>query len=181
MNAWVAATQAALFLSLSSEFPSKSPSWLSCSSLSLLPPPVSDSPSFSSAILEEWSAINRSNFPPASSSLVNGVDKAHLEPHEAKYTQVKRGHVSFFKSSLFIQNFPMQPWQSFFLNFFKMKKKHLHEFEISQILKLYHAFFRLVRYWFAPVLLLFSYYMQHSLLIVLPVSSLWDYFGGFIK
>lgn len=63
-------------------------------------PPVSDSPSFSSAKLEEWSAINRTNFPPASSSLVNGVDKPHLEP-EAKYTQVKKqnktkGHLSFF-------------------------------------------------------------------------------------
>lgn len=54
----------------------------------LSPPPVSDSPSFTSAKLEEWSAINRSNFSPASSPLVNGVDKPHLEP-EAKYTQVK--------------------------------------------------------------------------------------------
>lgn len=51
-------------------------------------PPVSDSPSFSSVKLQEWSAINRTNFPPASSPLVNGVDKPHLEP-EAKYTQVK--------------------------------------------------------------------------------------------
>ncbi|KPP80064.1 paired box protein Pax-9-like [Scleropages formosus] len=51
---------------------------------------LSDSPSFPSAKLEEWSAINRSNFPPASSALVNGVDKAHLEP-EAKYTQTPNG------------------------------------------------------------------------------------------
>lgn len=58
---------------------------LSC--LSLFAPPVSDSPSFSSAKLEEWSAINRTNFPAASAPLVSGVDKAHLEP-EAKYTQV---------------------------------------------------------------------------------------------
>lgn len=58
-------------------------------------PPVSDSPSFSSAKLEEWSAINRTNFPPASSPLVNGMDKPHLEP-EAKYTQVTNGHLSLF-------------------------------------------------------------------------------------
>jgi len=52
-------------------------------------PPVSDSPSFPSAKLEEWRAINKSNFSPAISPLVNGVDKPHLEP-EAKYTQVKK-------------------------------------------------------------------------------------------
>uniref|UniRef100_A0A672K4J6 Uncharacterized protein n=1 Tax=Sinocyclocheilus grahami TaxID=75366 RepID=A0A672K4J6_SINGR len=44
-------------------------------------------PSFPSTKLEEWRAINRSNFSPANSSLVNGVDKPHLEP-EAKYTQL---------------------------------------------------------------------------------------------
>ncbi|KAM4723678.1 paired box protein Pax-9 isoform 2-T2 [Anableps anableps] len=52
---------------------------------------ISESPSFSSTKLEEWSARNRSNFPPASSSLVNGMDKTHLEPHEAKYTQTPSG------------------------------------------------------------------------------------------
>lgn len=57
--------------------------------MSLFCPPVSDSPSFPSAKLEEWRAINRSNFSPANSPLVNGVDKPHLEP-EAKYTQVKK-------------------------------------------------------------------------------------------
>lgn len=57
--------------------------------MSLFCPPVSDSPSFPSAKLEEWRAINRSNFSPANSPLVNGVDKPHLEP-EAKYTQVKQ-------------------------------------------------------------------------------------------
>lgn len=67
---------------------------LKLSSLLSFAPPVSDSPSFSSAKLEEWSAINRTNFPPASSPLVNGVDKPHLEP-EAKYTQVTNGHLSF--------------------------------------------------------------------------------------
>ncbi|KAF3700967.1 Paired box protein Pax-9 [Channa argus] len=51
---------------------------------------ISDTPSFPSAKLEEWSAINRTNFPPASSPLVNGVDKPHLEP-EAKYTQTPNG------------------------------------------------------------------------------------------
>uniref|UniRef100_A0A3Q3AM29 Paired box protein Pax-9 n=1 Tax=Kryptolebias marmoratus TaxID=37003 RepID=A0A3Q3AM29_KRYMA len=44
----------------------------------------------SNAKLEEWSAINRSNFPASSSPLVNGTDKAHLEP-EAKYTQMPNG------------------------------------------------------------------------------------------
>lgn len=66
----------------------KSP-YLTPVSMSLFCPPVSDSPSFPSAKLEEWSAINRSNFSPASSPLVNGMDKPHLEP-EAKYTQVKK-------------------------------------------------------------------------------------------
>ncbi|KAM6960929.1 paired box protein Pax-9 [Aplochiton taeniatus] len=51
---------------------------------------ISDSPSFSSAKLEEWSTINRTHFPPASSSLVNGMDKQHLEP-DAKYTQTPSG------------------------------------------------------------------------------------------
>ncbi|XP_028994573.1 paired box protein Pax-9 isoform X1 [Betta splendens] len=49
---------------------------------------ISDSPSFPSAKLEEWSAINRTNFPPASCPLVNGVGKPHLE---AKYTQTPNG------------------------------------------------------------------------------------------
>uniref|UniRef100_A0A672IUU8 Paired box protein Pax-9 n=1 Tax=Salarias fasciatus TaxID=181472 RepID=A0A672IUU8_SALFA len=51
---------------------------------------ISDSPSFSSAKLEEWGAINRTNFPPASSPLVNGMDKPHLEP-DAKYAQTPNG------------------------------------------------------------------------------------------
>ncbi|XP_061079756.1 paired box protein Pax-9 [Conger conger] len=51
---------------------------------------ISDSSPFPSAKLEEWGAVNRSNFPPASSALVNGVDKPHLEP-EAKYTQTPNG------------------------------------------------------------------------------------------
>ncbi|XP_060919121.1 paired box protein Pax-9 isoform X1 [Labrus mixtus] len=51
---------------------------------------ISDSPSFPSTKLEEWSAIKRTKFPPASSALVNGVDKPHLEP-EAKYTQTQSG------------------------------------------------------------------------------------------
>ncbi|XP_023683214.1 paired box protein Pax-9 [Paramormyrops kingsleyae] len=51
---------------------------------------ISDNPSFPSAKLEEWNAINRNNFPPASSALVNGMDKPHLEP-EAKYTQTPNG------------------------------------------------------------------------------------------
>jgi hypothetical protein len=56
------------------------------------PNAVSDSSSFPSAKLEEWSVINRTHFPPsASSPLVNGVqDKPphSIEP-EAKYKQVK--------------------------------------------------------------------------------------------
>lgn len=55
-------------------------------------PPVSDSSSFSSAKLQEWSARNRTNFPAASAPLVTGVDKPHLEP-EAKYSQVTNGHL----------------------------------------------------------------------------------------
>ncbi|KAK5917170.1 hypothetical protein CgunFtcFv8_012080 [Champsocephalus gunnari] len=51
---------------------------------------ISDSPSFSCAKLEEWSTFNRSNFPPASSPLVNGLDKPHLE-HQAQYTQTPNG------------------------------------------------------------------------------------------
>ncbi|XP_069008829.1 paired box protein Pax-9 isoform X1 [Embiotoca jacksoni] len=49
---------------------------------------ISDSPSFPSAKLEEWSAINRTHFLPASSRLVNGMDKPHLDP-EAKYTDAE--------------------------------------------------------------------------------------------
>ena len=87
----------------------KPPSWPSLFllfSLSLLPPPVSDSPPFSSAKLEEWSAKNGSNLPPASSPLVSGMDKPHLVP-EAKYTQVKRGHVSFIYLFIFCD---LQSW-----------------------------------------------------------------------
>ncbi|XP_017549996.1 paired box protein Pax-9 [Pygocentrus nattereri] len=51
---------------------------------------ISDSPSFPSAKLEEWSAISRSNFSSASSPLVNGVDKPHLEA-DAKYSQTPNG------------------------------------------------------------------------------------------
>ncbi|XP_028293650.1 paired box protein Pax-9 [Gouania willdenowi] len=51
---------------------------------------ISDCPPFSSTKLEEWSAINRTNFPPSSSPLVNGMDKPHLEP-EAKYAQTQNG------------------------------------------------------------------------------------------
>ncbi|XP_056914337.1 paired box protein Pax-9 isoform X1 [Takifugu flavidus] len=46
---------------------------------------ISDSSSFPSAKLEEWSAINRTNFP-----ALSGVDKPHLEP-EAKYSQTPSG------------------------------------------------------------------------------------------
>ncbi len=69
--------------------------------MSLVLPPVSDSPSFPSAKLEEWRAINRSHFSPVNSPLVNGVDKPHLEP-EAQYTQVKKPHVKLkpIKSNL---------------------------------------------------------------------------------
>lgn len=62
------------------------------SPLFLFCPPVSDSSSFSSAKLEEWSARNRTSSPAASAPLVSGVDKAHLEP-EAKYSQVTNGHL----------------------------------------------------------------------------------------
>uniref|UniRef100_A0A3P8V626 Paired box protein Pax-9 n=1 Tax=Cynoglossus semilaevis TaxID=244447 RepID=A0A3P8V626_CYNSE len=51
---------------------------------------ISDSAAFSSAKLEEWSALNRTNFPAAISPLVSDVDKPHLEP-EAKYTQMLNG------------------------------------------------------------------------------------------
>ncbi|XP_034015506.1 paired box protein Pax-9 [Thalassophryne amazonica] len=51
---------------------------------------ISDTPPFPSAKLEEWSAINRTNFPPAGSALINGVDKPHLEP-DSKYTQTPTG------------------------------------------------------------------------------------------
>ncbi len=71
--------------------PHACPVWLQ-SSMSLVLPPVSDSPSFPSAKLEEWRAINRSHFSPVNSPLVNGVDKPHLEP-EAQYSQVKKPHV----------------------------------------------------------------------------------------
>lgn len=54
----------------------------------VLPLSVSDSVSFASTKLEEWSAISRANFSSASSPLVNGVDKPHLEA-DAKYSQVK--------------------------------------------------------------------------------------------
>ncbi len=67
------------------------PVWLQ-SSMSLVLPPVNDSPSFPSAKLEEWRAINRSHFSPVNSPLVNGVDKPHLDP-EAQYSQVKKPHV----------------------------------------------------------------------------------------
>lgn len=63
------------------------PASLLTSPLFLFCPPVSDSSSFPSAKLEEWSAINRTNFP-----AVSGVDKPHLEP-EAKYSQVTNGHL----------------------------------------------------------------------------------------
>ncbi|XP_076834520.1 paired box protein Pax-9 [Brachyhypopomus gauderio] len=51
---------------------------------------ISDSPCFSSAKLEEWSAVSRTNFSSASSPLVNGVDKTHLEA-DAKYSQTPNG------------------------------------------------------------------------------------------
>ncbi|XP_072221334.1 LOW QUALITY PROTEIN: paired box protein Pax-9 [Leuresthes tenuis] len=46
---------------------------------------ISDSPPFSSAKLEEWSAKNGNNLPPASSPLVSGIVP------EAKYTQTLNG------------------------------------------------------------------------------------------
>lgn len=81
-----------------SRFPLTSPLFLFC-------PPVSDSSSFSSAKLEEWSARNRTNFPAASAPLVGGVDKPLLEP-EAKYSQVTNGHLHSCEGSLRAETLP---------------------------------------------------------------------------
>ncbi|XP_010896920.2 paired box protein Pax-9 [Esox lucius] len=72
---------------------------------------ISDSSPFPSAKLEEWSAINRTNFPPsASSTLVNGLqDKPRhsIEP-EAKYTQTQSG-LHTVNSSVTAPSIPVYP------------------------------------------------------------------------
>uniref|UniRef100_A0A8C4XDG1 Paired box protein Pax-9 n=3 Tax=Erpetoichthys calabaricus TaxID=27687 RepID=A0A8C4XDG1_ERPCA len=50
---------------------------------------ISDS-TFPSSKLEDWSTLNRSNFQPPVSPVVNGMDKGQLE-QEAKYTQTPNG------------------------------------------------------------------------------------------
>ncbi|MBN3286404.1 PAX9 protein, partial [Polyodon spathula] len=51
---------------------------------------ISDSSSYPSAKVEDWSSLNRSNFHPPSSPVVNGMDKAQLE-QEAKHAQTLNG------------------------------------------------------------------------------------------
>ncbi|XP_020776198.1 paired box protein Pax-9 isoform X1 [Boleophthalmus pectinirostris] len=71
---------------------------------------ISDSPSFPCAKLEEWSAINRTNFSAAAacSPLINGVDKPHLEP-EAKYAQTPSGLPSTVNSYVTAGSIPPYP------------------------------------------------------------------------
>ncbi|MBN3311927.1 PAX9 protein, partial [Atractosteus spatula] len=51
---------------------------------------ISDSSSYPSAKVEDWNTLNRTNFQPPTSPVLNGLDKAHLE-QEAKYTQAPNG------------------------------------------------------------------------------------------
>ncbi|OXB66804.1 hypothetical protein ASZ78_003506, partial [Callipepla squamata] len=48
---------------------------------------VSDTSSYPSPKVEEWSSLGRSSFPPATQHTVNGLEKSSLE-QEAKYSQV---------------------------------------------------------------------------------------------
>lgn len=52
-------------------------------------PAVSDTSSYPSPKVEEWSNLGRNSFPPAAQHTVNGLEKSSLE-QEAKYSQVKR-------------------------------------------------------------------------------------------
>lgn len=51
-------------------------------------PSVSDTSSYPSPKVEEWSSLGRSSFPAAAQHAVNGLEKSSLE-QEAKYSQVK--------------------------------------------------------------------------------------------